>query len=52
LDDLDAFFESDTSDDFRQLIYRRQVVAAAMTSLNTINLAVVADKAPFVRTVR
>jgi hypothetical protein len=31
---------------------RRQVFAAAMPSLNTINLAVVADRDPFVRTVR
>ena len=31
---------------------RRQVLAAVLRSLNTINLAVVADKDPFVRTVR
>src|SRR3954453_8134906 len=31
---------------------RRQVLAAAITSLNTISLAVSCDKAPFVRTVR
>jgi hypothetical protein len=31
---------------------RRKVFAAAVTSLNTINLAVVADSDPFVRTVR
>ena len=31
---------------------RRQVLAAAVTSLNTINFAVVADRDPFVRTVR
>ena len=30
----------------------RHVFAAALTSLNTINLAVFADSAPFVRTVR
>ncbi len=30
----------------------RQVLAAAMTSLNTISLAVVGDSAPLVRTVR
>jgi hypothetical protein len=53
-DDLDAILEFDASDDFGQLISpfnRRQVFAAAM-SLNTINLTVVADKAPFVRAVR
>src|SRR5712672_265334 len=31
---------------------RRQVFAAAVTSLNTMSLAVVADRDPFVRTVR
>ena len=31
---------------------RRQVLAAAITSLNTISLAVSWDRAPFVRTVR
>jgi hypothetical protein len=31
---------------------RRQVFAAASTSLNTMSLAVFADRAPFVRTVR
>lgn len=31
---------------------RRQVFAAAMTSLNTISLAVVGESAPLVRTVR
>ena len=31
---------------------RRQVLAAAITSLNTISLAVVGESAPFVRTVR
>ena len=31
---------------------RRQVLAAAVTSLNTINLAVSWDSAPLVRTVR
>src|ERR1700687_3334043 len=31
---------------------RRQVFAAAVTSLNTISLAVFVDRAPFVRTVR
>jgi hypothetical protein len=31
---------------------RRHVLAAAFTSLNTMSLAVFADKAPFVRTVR
>src|SRR5881394_1890179 len=31
---------------------RRHVFAAALTSLNTISLAVFADRAPFVRTVR
>jgi len=31
---------------------RRQVFDAAMTSLNTISLAVVAESAPLVRTVR
>ncbi|MET4632028.1 hypothetical protein ABIB83_009093 [Bradyrhizobium sp. I1.8.5] len=30
---------------------RRQVLAGAITSLNTIGLAVVGDKEPFVRTV-
>jgi hypothetical protein len=54
-DDLDAVLEFDASDDFRQLIFafnRRQVFAAAVTSLNTMSLAVFADRAPFVRTVR
>ena len=31
---------------------RRQVFAAAVMSLNTMSLAVVVDKDPFVRTVR
>src|SRR5271168_21279 len=31
---------------------RRHVFAAALTSLNTMSLAVFADRAPFVRTVR
>ena len=31
---------------------RRQVLAAPVTSLNTINFAVIADSAPLVRTVR
>jgi hypothetical protein len=47
LDDLDAVLESDSLNDFRQLILPsvvRQVSAAAVTSLNTINLAVVADR--------
>ena len=54
-DDLDAVFKFDTCDDLRQLICvpfsRRQVFAAAQSSLNTINLAVVDDNEPFVRTV-
>ena len=53
-EDLDAVFESDTCDNLRQVIVpfsRRQVFDAAMTSLNTISLAVVDDNEPFVRTV-
>jgi hypothetical protein len=55
LDDLDAVLESDALDDFRQLVFSlqsRQVFAAVATSLNTMSLAVVADRDPFVRTVR
>ena len=54
-DDLDAVLEFDALDDFRQLISpfkRRHVFAAALTSLNTISLAVFADRAPFVLAVR
>jgi hypothetical protein len=50
-DDLDAVSKFDASDDFRQLVSPFQS-AAALTSSNTINLAVVADKALFVSTVR
>ena len=55
-DDLDAVLESDALDDFRQLVFslqsHRQVFAAAVTSLNTMSLAVIADRDPFDRTVR
>ncbi|WP_210421609.1 hypothetical protein [Bradyrhizobium japonicum] len=34
-----------------RFLSRRQVLDAAITSLNTIGLAVVGDKEPFVRTV-
>jgi hypothetical protein len=54
-DDLDAVLEFDTSDDLWQLFSpfnRRHVFAAALTSLNTMSLAVFAERAPFVRTVR
>ena len=53
-DDLDAVLESDTCDDLRQRVCalsRRHVFDVAMTSLNTISLAVVDDSEPFVRTV-
>ncbi len=54
VDDLDAVLEFDTCDDLRQLICAfqpRQVFDAALSNLNTINLAVVDDNEPFVRTV-
>ena len=47
--------EGDTGHHFRQLVFpfsRRQVREAAITSLNTISLAVVGESAPLVRTVR
>ena len=62
--DLDAVGERDTLDDPRiksggrllgnwfSPFSRRQVMAAAMTSLNTISRAVSCDSAPLVRTVR
>jgi len=53
-EDLDAVFETDTCDNLRQVICAFQpppVFDAAMTSLNTISLAVVDDNEPFVRTV-
>ena len=59
---LDAFVETWTyagSDDGkvcapcgRSPFNRRHVFAAALTSLNTMSVAVFADRAPFVRTVR
>jgi hypothetical protein len=53
--DLDPIFEFDALNDLWQLVLafnRRHVFAAALTSLNTMSLAVFADRAPFVRTVR
>jgi hypothetical protein len=52
-DDVDTGLDSDSLNDFRQLVFafnRRQVFPVAVTSLNTINLAVVADRDPFVST--
>ncbi len=52
LDALNAVVESDNCDDLRRLpLSRRQVLDAAITSLNTIGLAVVGDKEPFLRTI-
>jgi hypothetical protein len=48
-DDLDADVEFDASDDFRQPVFALQPspgFGAAVTSLNIINFAVVADSAP------
>ena len=45
--DLGPVAEDDAGHDLRQLVF-----AAAITSLNTISLAVVAESAPLVRTVR
>ena len=53
--DLDAVGEGDALDDFGQCcspLSRLQVFTAAVTSLNTITLAVFWDGAPLVRTVR
>jgi hypothetical protein len=53
--DLDTVFESDALNDLWQLVLsfnRRHVFAGALTSLNTMSLAVFADSAPFIRTVR
>ena len=50
--DLDAVLEFDALDDFGQLVNRRHVFAATLTSLNTMSLAVLADRAPLVRMVR
>ena len=53
--DLDAVLEFDAGNDLWQLVFSLQSppgFAAASTSLNTMSLAVFADRAPLVRTVR
>ena len=53
--DLDSVLEFDALKDLRNWFSpfnRRYVFAAALTSLNTMSLAVFADSAPLVRTVR
>jgi hypothetical protein len=52
--DLDSVFEFDALNDRNWFspFNLRHVFAAALTSLNTMSLAVFAESAPFVRTVR
>jgi hypothetical protein len=53
-DDLDAVAEFGALDDFGQEVFSLQLSPCfgGTTSLNTINLAVVGESAPSVRTVR